>query len=394
MRRLLLVGVVLIVSSASGQEPASKLWTDLKAKREMLPGLHQEFEVSRTSSTHSLSRSFQERIVIDVADKKWRERSISGSCDCIRIFDGQDLLLMEADGNEYKRLNRKSKDDDPEPEPYGTPDLDWRKAKEIARRPCGFSTKDHSCIIIDVPEKAWARAGKGTLVTRLAAGVSRLAIDSETGALVRSDNEEVIERSLHDGPGQSPGAYKVNRTYSLTRMTYGAVLDIALFKLPEAGMREVKEFTKWDAARIRKELAGKPAPELEVTDIKGNSVSLASLKGKTVLLDFWTSWCPPCLADAPSLDKLYARYGGKNLMIIGISVSEERKIVETFLQKKPHAFPVVLTIENEMPRPYQVGLFPTYMVIAPDGTLSAAFEGDQGFGELRRHLERAGTPTE
>jgi cytochrome c biogenesis protein CcmG/thiol:disulfide interchange protein DsbE len=231
-------------------------------------------------------------------------------------------------------------------------------------------------------------------VTRLAAGVSRLTIDSETGMLVRSDNEEVIEQSLDDGPGRSPHAYKVNWTYSLTRMTYGVVLDTALFKLPETGMREVKEFTKWDAARIRKELAGKPAPELEVTDIKGNPVSLANLKGKTVLLDFWTSWCPPCLADAPSLDKLYARYGSTNLMIIGISVNEERDIVERFLQKKPHVFPVVLTSENEMQHPYQVGKFPTYMVIAPDGTLNAAFEGDQGFGELRRHLEKAGMPTE
>jgi len=90
---------------------------------------------------------------------------------------------MEADRNEYLRINRKSKDDDPEPQPYGTLDLDWRKAKEVARRPCGSSTEDHSCIVICVPEKAWARAGKGTLVTRLAAGFSQLTIDSETGAL-------------------------------------------------------------------------------------------------------------------------------------------------------------------------------------------------------------------
>jgi len=76
-------------------------------------------------------------------------------------------------------------------------------------------------------------------------------------------------------------------------MTYGVVLDTALLKLPETGMREVKEFTKWDAVRIRKELAGKPAPGLEVTDMKGNPVSLTGFTGKTVVLDFWASWCPP-----------------------------------------------------------------------------------------------------
>jgi len=63
MRRLLLVGVVLIVSSATGQEPASKLWSDLKAKRQMLPGLHQEFEVSRTSSALGSSRTYHQKFL-------------------------------------------------------------------------------------------------------------------------------------------------------------------------------------------------------------------------------------------------------------------------------------------------------------------------------------------
>src|SRR5258708_3029649 len=150
----------------------------------------------------------------------------------------------------------------------------------------------------------------------------------------------------------------------------------------------------WNAGRIKKQLVGKPAPELEVTDIQGNPVSLSDLKGKTVLLDFWTTWCPPCLADAPALDKLYIKYGGKNLMIVGISVSEERAVVEKFLKKHPHTFPVVLTSENDVPRPYQIGIFPTYVVISPDGTLATAVEGDQGFGDLRKFLQKAGMDTE
>jgi len=81
-------------------------------------------------------------------------------------------------------------------------------------------------------------------------------------------------------------------------------------------------------------------------------------------------------------------------MIVAISVSEEREIVEQFLKKHPHSFPVVLTSENEMPRPYQIGIFPTYMVIAPDGTLATAVEGDQGFGDLRKFLEKAGMEIE
>src|SRR6202035_4612386 len=105
--------------------------------------------------------------------------------------------------------------------------------------------------------------------------------------------------------------------------------DDSLFSLP-SDLREVKELSRWNAARIKKQLAGKAAPELAVNDMEGRPVSLAAYKGKTVLLDFWTTWCPPCRADAPSLDKLYAKYGGQDLMIVGISLSEERAIVENY----------------------------------------------------------------
>jgi thiol-disulfide isomerase/thioredoxin len=73
-----------------------------------------------------------------------------------------------------------------------------------------------------------------------------------------------------------------------------------------------------------------PAPELAVTDLKGVLVTLSAFKGKTVVLDFWTTWCPPCRADGPALERLYKKYGEKELVIVGISVSEDRTVVEKF----------------------------------------------------------------
>ena len=141
-------------------------------------------------------------------------------------------------------------------------------------------------------------------------------------------------------------------------------------------------------------MAGRVAPELQVTDIQGKAISLAELKGKTVLLDFWTTWCPPCQADAPSISKLNQKYGDKNLAIVGISVDEEREIVEKYLKKHPDSYPVVLSSENQMPRPYQIGVFPTYLIISPDGTLMTAEEGDKGFVKLRKELQKAGLEAE
>lgn len=334
------VAFIAIVSSGSAQGPPSKLWNDLRAKREALPGVHQEFQSTQTFTTTHQTQSSHRQIIIDLAGNKWRERSVSGTGDGFRIFDGTDLFRFEDDNDEYIRVKRKDKESDPEPAPYGSIDLDWGKAKELGRQPCGFSKDDHICIVFDAPVKGWARIGQGTHITRMTGGVTRLAVDSETGLIIQSNTDESVDRYR--------GAYQRNLTFVLKGMRYGKASDPALFALPATGMREVKEFTKWDARRIRKQLTGKPAPELEVTDMKGNAVSLSALKGKTVLLDFWTTWCPPCLADAPVLDDLYRRYADKNLMILAMSVDEDRETVENFLQKHAHNFPVILTTENEM----------------------------------------------
>lgn len=194
MRFCLWIGTICIALSASGQTPPSKLWTELKTKREMMPGLHEEFDVTQTFKTSGGSQSSHREIILDMSQNKWREQSASGSGDRIRIFDGQDLFLTEAQGDEYVRVKRKSKEDDPEPAPYASVDLDWAKATELERRPCGFSGDDHTCIIIDVPVKTWIRAGTGE-ITRLSSGINRLVIDIETGILVQSYRQEVIDNS-------------------------------------------------------------------------------------------------------------------------------------------------------------------------------------------------------
>jgi len=215
----------------------------------------------------------------------------------------------------------------------------------------------------------------------MANGSARISVDLENGLILALSLAEAI---------QAPRtAYESDFLYTATRFTYGAPTTPSLFELP-ANLHEVKEFTRWTPERIRNELAAKPAPELNVVDIDGHTVSLSSFKGKTVLLDFWTTWCPPCRADAPALDKLYKKYSAQDLMIVGISVNEDRSVVEKFLKDHPHSFPVVLTTENEMPRAYQIGAFPTYIVIDRNGAIASAVDGDQGFSDLRKLLKKAG----
>jgi thiol-disulfide isomerase/thioredoxin len=257
---------------------------------------------------------------------------------------------------------------------------------ELERRPCGLPGADHLCVVLDVPLKRWVRNTSPNNVSRMLEGTSRLILDTETGLLIARRTVETVDNQR--------GPYQSDVTYSLKQMTYGTAPDTTAFQLQSSDMKEVKELSRWDAAKIKKRLVGRPASELEVTDIQGKPVTLSSYQGKLVLLDFWTTWCPPCRADAPALDKLYRKYGDKDLIIVGISVSEERAIVEKFLKEHPHSFPIVLTTGNDMPRQYQIGVFPTYIVIERDGTVASAAEGDQGFSELRKLLKKAGLEVE
>jgi thiol-disulfide isomerase/thioredoxin len=385
VRYCVLFSILFITLNAGTPSPAGALWNDLKAKRESLPSVHQEFEVTHISNTVRDTRSSKHQIILDMSPGHWRERSVGGSGNRIRIFDGQSIFWIEEGGDEFVRLKRHSKNEEPAPVPYSAVDVDWSKGVVRERRPCGLPGKDHVCVLLEAPLQRWIRNISPTNNSALVDGVASIVLDTESGLLTSLHTVQAIETHRI--------GYKADTRYVLRRASYGTPPDESLFKLP-GEIREVKEFPRWDAARIKKRLAGKPAPELAVTDIQGKSVTLASFKGKTVLLDFWTTWCPPCRADAPALDKLYKKYSERDLMIIGISVSEDRALVEKFLKEHPHNFPIVLTAENEMPRPYQIGVFPTYIVIDRDGTLASVVQGDQGFGELRKLLKKAGLELE
>ena len=81
---------------------------------------------------------------------------------------------------------------------------------------------------------------------------------------------------------------------------------------------EVKDHFEVRAARL--DLIGKPAPPIAAADVDGKPVSLADLKGKVVLVDFWATWCPPCVASIPSLNALARKYGDKGFVILGVNV--------------------------------------------------------------------------
>lgn len=350
-----------------------------------MKSFHQEFEISRIFKTAQHNQASKSSVVVDCAAGRWRERSVSGAGDHVTMFDGTDLFEFEDEGDEYARLKHSAKQELPQPGPYSAAHLDFSKAIERDRRSCGLTNVDHECVIFDIPVKPWISNSAANSI-RMIDGSTRVIFDTVTGLLISSRTIQNI--------GDGRGGYQSDTTYILKRMSYNGDADQSLFRIPSSATKEVRELSRWNADKMKNQLAGKMAPDFALTDIQGKTIKVSDLKGKTVLLDFWATWCGPCGADGPSLDKLYQKYGGKSLVIIGVSVNEERSIVQKFLSEHPHEYSIALTTENEMPRPYQIGVFPTYIVIDSEGNLVSATEGDKGFSELRKMLKKAGLETD
>jgi thiol-disulfide isomerase/thioredoxin len=138
-----------------------------------------------------------------------------------------------------------------------------------------------------------------------------------------------------------------------------------------------------DGAREKSAAAGpcdamndrKPAPALKLTSIDGREFSLDGLKGQTVVLDFWATWCPPCEFQIPVLNAIYDAWRERGVVVLGVAVDAEgAEVVAPYASEHKVRYPVLLGDES-LARAFGAVGFPTSVLVAPDGTMSRAHAG-------------------
>lgn len=135
---------------------------------------------------------------------------------------------------------------------------------------------------------------------------------------------------------------------------------------------------------------GQPAaPDLTLETLKGGTLSLASLKNRPVLVNFWATWCPPCVKEIPSLERLYREMQGRGFEVVAVAVGEPPEKVRAFLEDKPVSFPVLLDPDGNAFRAWQAYAFPTSLVLDRGHRIRYAVFGafDWSSGDVLRALE-------
>jgi thiol-disulfide isomerase/thioredoxin len=131
-----------------------------------------------------------------------------------------------------------------------------------------------------------------------------------------------------------------------------------------------------------------PAPDFSLTRLDGQPVTLAEHRGKTVILDFWATWCAPCEVQMPVLDRLWKTRGGAELMVLGLSVdTDPADEVTAWVRKRELDYPIAIA-SQDLALDYGVMGFPTLIVVDPAGGIHTRHTGVLSRPELEEILEQ------
>ncbi len=143
-------------------------------------------------------------------------------------------------------------------------------------------------------------------------------------------------------------------------------------------------------SRITAEGSTETAPDFTIKDKKGEEYSLKSYSGKTVVLNFFASWCPPCIEELPDFAKLYNKLKkeDKKVEFLGIAVSSKKSDIMKLVKKFEIEYPVLFPEKDKVSKDYSIKYIPTTYIISPTGKIEFKKVGGISYEELEKEIEK------
>ena len=129
-------------------------------------------------------------------------------------------------------------------------------------------------------------------------------------------------------------------------------------------------------AQALKPWTGGGAPALELADAEGVVHKLADYRGKVVLVNFWATWCAPCRAEMPSMERLRVALQGRPFEILAVNVGETPRVARAFAEGLPVKFTILMDRDTRAAKAWRARVLPASFVLGPDGAIRYAHLGD------------------
>lgn len=183
------------------------------------------------------------------------------------------------------------------------------------------------------------------------------------------------------------------RKNGLNKITVGILIGAGLGFITFAGAGILRnrnaEISAGNEGSVSVPSVGKPAPDIELQNIAGETVRLSDLKGKVVVVNFWATWCSPCVYEMPMFQEMYEEYSS-DLEILAVNNQESEDEVLPFIEKMGLTYEILYDLDARVALEYQVLGFPTTFFVDREGLIQALHVGVMNEDQFHKYMEKIG----
>jgi thiol-disulfide isomerase/thioredoxin len=119
------------------------------------------------------------------------------------------------------------------------------------------------------------------------------------------------------------------------------------------------------------------APALKLPLLNGGTFDIGSYRGRIIVVNFWASWCAPCLREMPVFEKAWQSLQQEDILLVAVNLGDTPEKIRRFLKHRPVTFPVLVDIDSDSFAPWQIHSLPTTYIVGPDGFIHFGAIGDR-----------------